>query len=236
MTSFFSGRRVGCALRLASVILAVSVTFSPCVYATSLSQSAPTAQGSAKQSSESGPSLRIPSQEAFTTAAVDGIVRDAGSSDITLPVPAAALSLLNLETGQFFRATASAEGVFRLFPLPPGRYELRVEANDYAAFVLPEITLRPDEFVSLEISLVNAASAEARSRLPRLPELGSLDSGGAQPAFGAYRELRRRLDSDPTYVENVSREVLPPVADVFNAVPDRWALEQPRYRRYPQNG
>jgi hypothetical protein len=236
MTSFFSGRRVGCALRLASVILAVSVTFSRCVYATSLSQSAPTAQGSAKQSSESGPSLRIPRQEAFTTAAVDGIVRDAGFSNSTLPVPAAALTLRNLETGQFFRATASAEGVFRLFPLPPGRYELRAEANDYAAFVLPELTLLPDEFVSLEIFLVNAATAEARPRLPRLPELGSLNSAGTQPTSGTYRELRRRLDSDPAYVENVSREVLPPVADVYNAVPDRWALDQPGYRRYPQNG
>src|SRR5258708_13665609 len=232
MTSFFSGRRVGCALRLASVILAVSVTFSPCVYATSLSQSAPTAQGSAKQSSESGPSLRIPRQEAFTTAAVDGILRDAGFSNRTLPIPAAALSLRNLETGQFFRATASAEGVFRLFPLPPGRYELRVEANDYAAFVLPELTLLPDEFVSLEISLVNAAPPAPPPRLPLLLELGSLNSAGTQPTSGTYRELRRRLDSDPTYVENVSREVLPPVADVYNAVPDRWALDQPGYRRY----
>jgi hypothetical protein len=167
---------------------------------------------------------------------VDGIVRDAGFSNTTLPVPAAALSLRNLETGQLFRATASAEGVFRLFPLPPGRYELRVEANDYAAFVLPELTLRPDEFVSLEISLATAAAAEASSRLPRLPELGSPNSAGTQLAFGSYRELRRRLDSDPTYVENVSREVLPPVADVFNAVPDRWALDQPGYRRYSQNG
>src|SRR5260370_4031803 len=188
MRSFFSGRRIGCALRLPSVILAVSVTFSPCVCATSRSQSAPTGQGSAKQSSESGPSLRIPRQEALTTAAVDGIVRDADFSNSTLPVPAAALTLRNLETGQFFRATASAEGVFRLFPLPPGRYELRAEANDYAAFVLPELTLLPDEFVSLEISLVNAAAAEARSRLPRLPELGSLDSAEAQSTFCAYRE------------------------------------------------
>src|SRR5258706_6199468 len=108
MTSFFSGRRVGCALRLASVILAVSVTFSPCVYATSLSQSAPAAQGSAKQSSESGPSLRIPRQEAFTTAAVDGIVPDAGFSNRTLPVAAGPLTLRYLGTGQFFSATTSA--------------------------------------------------------------------------------------------------------------------------------
>jgi hypothetical protein len=171
-----------------------------------------------------------------TTAAVDGIVRDAGFSNITLPIPAAALTLRNLETGQFLRATASAEGVFRIFPVPPGRYELRVEANDYAAFVLPELMLLPDELATLEIFLVTAAAAEARSRLPRLPELGSITSAGTQPSFGSYREFRHRLDSDPAYVENVSPEALPPVADVYNAVPDRWALDQPGYRRYPQTG
>jgi hypothetical protein len=123
-----------------------------------------------------------------------------------------------------------------LFPLSPGRYELRVEATDYAAFVLPELTLQPNEVVTLEISLVTAAAAEARSRLPRLPELGPIISAEAQTTFGIYREFHHRLDSDPTYVENSSPESLPPVADVYNAVPNRWALDQPGYRRYPQKG
>jgi hypothetical protein len=192
--------------------------------------------GSAKQTQESGPALRIPRQQALTTAAVDGIVRDAGFANITLPVPGALLTIRNMQTGEIHRATASGEGIFRLFPLPPGRYELRVEANDYAAFVLPELTLQGDELVTLEISLVSSAAAEARSRLPRLPELGTIPSAVAQRTFGAYRESRRRLDSDPTYVENVSPESLPPVADVYNAVPDRWSLDQPGYRRYPQKG
>jgi len=236
MTSFCRGRRVRRALCPASVILAVFVTVSTCVCATSRPQSPPAAQGSARQSAESGPPLRIPRQQALTTAAVDGIVRDAGFSNITLPVSAAALTMRNLETAQVFRGTASAEGVFRIFPLPPGRYELRVEANDYAPFVLAELTLQPDEIVTVEISMVSSAAAQARSRLPRLPELGAVTPAGTPPTFGTYGAFRRRLDSDPTYVENASAEVLPPVADVYNVVPDRWALEQPRYRRYPQNG
>ena len=236
MTSFSFWRRVGCAFCVASVIFTASMAGSNRVWATSRGQSQPPAQDSAKQSTETGPPLRIPRQQALTTAAVDGIVRDAGFSNITLPVPAASLTLRNLESAQIFRATASAEGVFRLFPLPPGRYELRVEANDYARFVLPELTLLPNEFVTLEVFLVTAAAAEARSRLPRLPELGSPTSAGTQTTFGTYREFRHRLDSDPTYVENASPDVLPPAADVYNTVPDRWALEQPGYRRYPQNG
>src|SRR5258708_26026300 len=77
---------------------------------------------------------------------------------------------------------------------------------------------------------------EARSRLPRLPELGPALSAEAPPSFGAYREFRHRLDSDPAYIENISPDTLPPVADVYNNLPNRWALEQPDYRRYSQLG
>jgi hypothetical protein len=199
-------------------------------------QSSPSPQETAKQSREQGPQVRIPRQQAQSTAALDGTVRDAGSPNTMLPVPAAVLTLRNLDSGQLYSATASAEGVFRLFPLPPGRYQLRVEATDYAPFLLPDLVLQPNEVLTLEISLVNAAAVEARSRLPRLPELGPALSAGVQPSFGTYREFRHRLDSDPNYIRDISPDTLPPVADVYNSVPNRWALEQPDYRRYPQKG
>ncbi|HXM96773.1 MAG TPA: carboxypeptidase-like regulatory domain-containing protein [Candidatus Dormibacteraeota bacterium] len=194
------------------------------------------AQETAKPPRETGPALRIPRQRALSTSALDGIVRDGGFSSVTLPVPGAQLTLHNLQTGETYRGTASGEGVFRLFPLPPGHYEVRVEASDYAPFVLPEIVLNANEVVTLEISLVTVAAAEARSRLPRLPELGPPLSAEQQAPLGSYREFRHRLDSDPRYVENISPDILPPVADVYNAVPNRWALEQPDYRRYSQRG
>jgi hypothetical protein len=229
-------RRFSCAFCVVGFISVVTAAESTDVWASSRPQSEPPAQNSAKQSRESGPDLRIPRQRALTTAAVDGIVRDAGFSNITLPVPAAVLTFRNLQTGELHSAIGSAEGVFRLFPLAAGSYELRVEATDYAPFLLPELTLQPNEVVTLEISLVTVAAAEARSRLPRLPELGPTMPADAQPTFGVYREFRHRLDSDPTYVENVSPETLPPIADVYNTVPNRWALDQPGYRRYVQNG
>jgi hypothetical protein len=197
-------------------------------------QSASSAKDSTKQTREQGPPLRIPRQQAQTTAALDGMIRDAGNA--ALPVAGAVLSLRNLQTGQTFAAAASGEGVFRIFPVPPGPYQLRVEAKDYAPFVLPGLTLQPNEVVTLEISLVTTAAAEARSRLPRLPELGPALSAEAQPSFGTYRELRHRLDADPNYIENLSPEKLPPVGDVYSTVPNRWALEQPDYRRYSQRG
>jgi hypothetical protein len=199
-------------------------------------QSPPSAQDSPKKSSEQGPPQRIPRQQAQNSAALDGVVRDSSAPGATRPVPAAVLTLRNIQSGQIFSGTSTDEGVFRVFPLPPGHYQLRVDAKEFSPFVLPDLPLQQNEVVTLEISLVSVATMEARSRLPRLPELGPALSAEAQASFGSYREFRHRLDSDPNYIENISPDTLPPVADVYNTVPNRWALEQPDYRRYPQRG
>jgi len=193
----------------------------------------PTAQQSRNANAQS---LRIPRQQAQNTAALDGIVRDSGFSGTTIPVPGAQLTLRNLQTGQTLSGTASGEGVFRIFPVPPGHYELHVTAPDYGPFILADLSFQPDEVVTLEISLVTTAAIEARSRLPRQPELGPALSASGAESFGSYREFRHRLDSDSAYVLNPASETLPPIADVYNKVPDRWQLQQPEYRRYAANG
>lgn len=189
-----------------------------------------------QKSFESGPTQRIPRQQALTTAAVDGMVREAASANESRPVAAAQISLRNLQTSKVIGAFSSAEGVFRILLVPPGHYELRVEAAGYAPFVLSDITLSANEVVTLEISLVSGAPAEFRSRLPRLPELGPATPPEGIPSISSYRELRHRLDSNPNYIAELAPDYLPPAADVFNTVPDRWALDQPDYRRYAQKG
>jgi len=92
-------------------------------------QAAPPAQDSARKSSEQGPPVRIPRQQAQTSVALDGVVRDASAPGATRPVSAAVLTVRNAESGQTFSATTSVEGVFRIFPLPPGHYQLRAEAK-----------------------------------------------------------------------------------------------------------
>jgi hypothetical protein len=198
---------------------------------------APSQQPSAQKStSNPAQTLRIPRQQAQNTAALDGIVRDSGFSNITVPVPGALLSLRNLQTGQTFSGVASGEGVFRIFPVEPGHYELRVTAQDYGPFVIADLSLQPDDVVTLEIALVTMAAIEVRSRLPRQPELGPALSASGGESFGTYREFRHRLDADPAYVLNPAAETLPPIADVYNKVPDRWQLQQPEYRRYDAKG
>jgi Carboxypeptidase regulatory-like domain len=194
------------------------------------------AQSSAKESREQGAQQRIPRQQAQNTAALDGFVRHASSQNNPLPIPGAVLTLRNSQSGQAFTAISSAEGVFRLFPLPLGKYELRVEAQNYVPLVIAELALRANEVVTLEISLAASAGAEMSSRLPRLPDLGPALAGGATPNSGNYRELRQRLDSDPDYVAGTSPGTLPPVAAVYNTVRNRWALQQPDYRRYGKKG
>ena len=197
---------------------------------------APERPATLQRSAEAAPGQRIPRQQASTTAAVDGDVRETISLNETRPVAVAQLTLHNLQTGQIVRASTSAEGVFRVLLLPPGHYEFRAEAEGYAPFAIADLALNANEVTTLEISLVSLGSAAFRSRLPRLPELGPALEPEASPTLGSYRAFRHRLDSDPKYIAELAPEYLPPVADVFSAVPNRWALNQPDYRRYPQKG
>jgi hypothetical protein len=193
-------------------------------------------QATVQKSSEAATAQRIPRQQALTTAAVDGVLREAISTSETRPVAAAQLTLRHLQTGQIVGATSSVEGVFRILLLSPGHYEFRVEAEGHAPFEIADLALNANEVTTLEVSLVSISSAQFSSRLPRLPELGPAVAPGLSPALGGYRELRHRLDSDPNYIAELAPDYLPPVADIYNVVPNRWALNQPDYRRYPQKG
>ncbi|HEV2103016.1 MAG TPA: carboxypeptidase-like regulatory domain-containing protein [Candidatus Acidoferrum sp.] len=191
---------------------------------------------SEQQTKEAGPPRRIPRQQALTTAALDGTVREQVSEGVMRPVGGARIQIRNLQTGQVQTGQATGEGVFRLLLLPPGGYELRAEAEGYEALTIASLSLNANEVVTLEIRLVPNSVAGARSRLPRQPELGPPLPAEEAAMTGAYREFRHRLDSDPNYILELSPDVLPPISDVFNVVPNRWALEQPDYRRYRPSG
>src|SRR6202790_2890610 len=109
------------------------------------------APGQVTPSREQGPAIRIPRQQASSTAAVDGVVRSTTATGGSNPVPGAQLTLRNLQTGQQYTSTANGEGLFRIFPLPPGHYELTVEAAGTQSFVLHDLELGPNEVVTLEI-------------------------------------------------------------------------------------
>ncbi|HVH50221.1 MAG TPA: carboxypeptidase-like regulatory domain-containing protein, partial [Candidatus Bathyarchaeia archaeon] len=194
------------------------------------------AEQEAQQSREPGGQLRLPRQHAQTNAALDGVGRLGAAGGEQIPAAGAVLQLQNLTTGESREYLANGEGLFRIFPLAPGDYSLHVHAEGYATFTLDRITLHANEVLTLEISLLAQPPTETRSRLPRLPELGAPLPAESVASSGKYREFRHRLDSDPNYVLNPAPLSLPPAADVFATVPDRWALQQPEYRRYSLAG
>jgi Carboxypeptidase regulatory-like domain len=193
-------------------------------------QTAP--RSSANISRESAPAKRIPREQALTTAALQGIVREQLPGQEARPIAGTHVALRNTQTNEQWTAVSSGDGVFRLFPLAPGTYELRAEATGYAPLVVRVDSLNANEVATLEIFLVTAASATMSSRLPRQPGLGPpLRHEAAAPA-GTYREFRHRLDADPNYILELAPYVLPPVADVFHTSSNRWGIPQPAYQRY----
>jgi Carboxypeptidase regulatory-like domain len=190
----------------------------------------------AQQSREAGPPSRIPRQQAFLTAAVDGVVREHVFEAAARPIPGAKIQLRELASGKVTTTLTSGDGAFRILLLAPGAYQASVEADGYTTLQIASLSLNADEVLTLEIFLVSSASVASRSRLPRQLELGPPLPAEAPAMAGSYREFRHRLDSDPNYILELAPDVLPPAAQVFSPVPDRWELPQPDYRRYPSAG
>jgi len=223
-------------VRLLQVVACLLAGLSGAGTALAQQPATPPPTSSEQETHEAGPPRRIPRQQALTTAALDGTVREQVSDSVARPIGGTRIQIRNLQTGQVNATLTAGEGVFRLLLLPPGGYEFRAEADGYEALTIASLSLNANEVVTLEIHLVATGVAEARSRLPRQPELGPPLPAEAAAMTGTYREFRHRLDSDPNYILELSPDFLPPISDVFNVVPNRWALEQPDYRRYRPAG
>ncbi len=65
---------------------------------------------------------QLPGKAPRKTGAIEGVVRDSNGR----AVGGAIVALRNVATGEIRKATSTAEGIFRLIDLPPGKYELSV--------------------------------------------------------------------------------------------------------------
>jgi len=215
---------------------AVAFTISLAIPSFVAAQESKPAPPSVNVTQEAGPPKRIPRQQALTSSAIDGIVREQVSEGVYRSIAAARIQIKNSQTGQSLSVLAGGDGAFRIVPVAPGSYEFDVQASGYANFHVASLAANANEVLTLEITLVPEATMQMNSRLPRQPELGPALPMLAPPSLGSYREFRHRLDSDPNYILELVPDVLPSAADVFNTVHNRWALEQPDYRRYPAQG
>jgi hypothetical protein len=191
----------------------------------------------AQQSQEAGPAVRIPRQQAQITAALDGVVRSgSATSSSRSPVSGALLTLRNAATKVTTQVAANGEGVFRVFPLLPGDYALQVHAEGFAEFALERLTLHANEVLTLEISLLPAATIELRSRLPRLPELGPPPAQAAEVLSEVIANFAIRMDSDPNYVLNPAPQSLPPAGRCLCDGAGSLGAAATEYRRYSAPG
>jgi len=240
---FYSPRQIRRAF--CAVCCIACLAFAPAARPQNFSgQSAPPAQDSAKTIHRAGPTAaHPPASSSQTTAALDGLVRDAGLRHSAFcPLAgcrryAAQRAIRpNLQRRNFSRR--------RL----PGFFSAARRATTNCAlkpkitprFVLPDLALQANEVVTLEISLVTRRRhGSAASRLPRLPRTWSPRfPAEAQPSFGrASRVFATASIPIPSTSKIFRRTRLPPVADVYNTVSKPLGpLEQPDYRRYSQRG
>jgi hypothetical protein len=187
---------------------------------------------SIKISTEPGPPKRIPREQALTAAALDGSVREPLLASGSRAIAAARVCLRNIQSNQETSAVTSGDGAFRLFPLSPGSYEIHVEAAGYSSLQISVPALNANEVLTLEILLVPEGTAQKSSRLLRQSELGPPLPAEFPSSGGNYREFRHRLDADPNYILELAPDVLPPAADVYNTVHNRWEIPEPGYHRY----
>lgn len=82
-------------------------------------------------------------------ASLNGQVTDPSGAAVS----GAAVVLKNTDTGLSLTATSSGDGVYRLAPLPPGKYELTVTANGFQTYQQQGIVINVDTPATQNVSL-----------------------------------------------------------------------------------
>src|SRR5579864_5659506 len=71
------------------------------------------------------------------------------------PVANAPVQAKNVSTNAVYRATSSETGRYTLAQLPPGAYEVSVNATEFSPYLQPNVTVAAAQTVSLDIHLID---------------------------------------------------------------------------------
>jgi hypothetical protein len=176
---------------------------------------------------------QLPGQAPQKTGAVQGRVRDANGR----PVGGATATLRNLATGEIRKATANAEGVFRLVDVPAGEYELSIAGAGYETLVEGTVTIAAGGLLTREIKLVAAAGATppAPAGGEQLPS-STPSATGTESTAPDYSGAKQSPDLQPGAQPNTAPATFPPDGEVFQAEPNRWRVTMPEWNRYGTGG
>src|SRR5579863_4457040 len=137
---------------------------------------------------------RIPGQSAPKTSALQGVIRDANGN----PVGGARIALRNLATADVRQTTSTAQGVFRLLDVPPGKYEVDVSCDGYENFSEAGVSLAVGEVIVRDFALtpLPPVTPAPSPGLPQIPQSVPSATGTAPPpgAASAYPEVKPSPD------------------------------------------
>ena len=178
----------------------------------------------------SGQQEQIPGRAAQKTGALQGVVRDANGN----AVGGAIVSLRNSATGEIRSATTTAEGVFRVIDLPPGKYDLSVSSVGYENYSETGVAIAAGEALVRGIKLtVLPAGAQPAPGLPQVPQ--SKPSPPPTETQPVYNGAQQRMEQPPSGPQPAPQP-LPPAGDVFQTQSDRWLVAMPDWDRYGSGG
>jgi hypothetical protein len=174
----------------------------------------------------------LPGKAPPKTGALEGVVRDGNEH----AVGGASIILRNVGTGEVRKTTATAEGVFRLTDLPPGKYELNVASDGFKTLTESDLTLAAGQVVIHDVKLAALpGTAPPAPGLPQLPASNASTTATESSAPG-YSGARQSPDLGSSSQTPPAPATFPPDGDVFQAEPNRWRVTMPDWDRYGAGG
>src|SRR5260370_28967810 len=131
-------------------------------------------------------------------ASVIGRVTDASGA----VVPAAAISLTNIDTGVTVRTLSNAEGNYFSSFLIPGNYRIEVEKAGFKKLVQSRVTLSVNDRVELNLTLEAGMQAES---VTVTENASLLDSANVPVGRVVATQAWRSLPTHPRGVDDVTR-------------------------------
>ena len=154
------------------------------------------------------------------------------------PVGGATAALRNLASGEIRKALTTAQGVFRLLDVPPGKYELTVSSAGYESFTEASVSIAAGDSLARQIQLTAppGAAPPAPPGGQQLPPMAPTASGTEASAPG-YSGAKQNPELHPSGQQAPpAPATFPPDGDVFQPEPNRWRVTMPDWNRYGTGG
>jgi hypothetical protein len=186
----------------------------------SLAQSPANSDATQDVTRESAPRQRVPRQLPLASALQGRVLDNSGRPAAGLVVSLdAQRSSCPLATPVC--AVTDGDGIFRIRAVSAGSYPLTVYQGGQPVFSRKDVRVGASEVVTIQIELGVSLPMGKEAVIPRNP---------AETNDSIYRELSRHAANDGLIVP--SMQSLPTDQQLYAAMPDRWNIQMPAYKRY----